>query len=674
MNASRESFAGGRSPPGCRSSPVSIGRRHDGGAGGGAADDGAGAIALVDGALDRVSPKRRGQPRLVAAAEPDAGDAVEPRAPRPAVIGLFVCQNDPLGVGAALAEVLGQLESRVGILRRHREDDDARAVAPPASATKRSRIASGIGPPPTMSRCPLRRVRAAALAGGGAEGVDAQAAPRGRRTRGRAPRRRASSETSPCTRPPDSKSPAPDPVAGVRGFEPRCSSVLPSDCLDPCFRRENRDSITATHQPENGSHDSHRGGSARMNRRIRKRRETQLTIEEVVYVEILLGSSADLVRGARRAWTPTRRRRSTPATSTARSSTSRARRFPGGTATLTGPIAPRTTTVDAGGQFRFLKVPAGKYSVVVTMPGFTTVTQENVIVSVGRNTQVDVKMRISNVQENVTVSGATPLDRHAQGRDRRDLLARRADRDPDRARRLVPHPAGARRPARHRQRRRRQSAVAGGPNFISKGSGNVVYQVDGVDDHRQHLRQPVRRARTAARTRSSTSTRSRTSRSSTGGSLLEQQNSGVTINVVTKRGTNEIKGSARYLYASGNWQSNNQSAGGDRPGHSRPTTSAIDPRVGRRGLGGPIVKDKLWLWFAGSRQTSTPTPGAARTSARVSGAAGRQPRALEREAELAGRQLELAAALLPAQRPDRVRPHLERRRRRAAAGERRRGS
>ena len=57
--------------------------------------------------------------------------------------------------------------------------------------------------------------------------------------------------------------------------------------------------------------------------------------------------------------------------------------LPGGTATLIGPSAPMTTSVDANGLFRFLKVPPGKYAVTVTMPGFTTVTRENVIV-VGR--------------------------------------------------------------------------------------------------------------------------------------------------------------------------------------------------------------------------------------------------------------------------------------------------
>ena len=39
--------------------------------------------------------------------------------------------------------------------------------------------------------------------------------------------------------------------------------------------------------------------------------------------------------------------------------------LPGGTATLTGPSAPMTTSVDANGFFRFLRVPPGRYSVVI---------------------------------------------------------------------------------------------------------------------------------------------------------------------------------------------------------------------------------------------------------------------------------------------------------------------
>ena len=76
------------------------------------------------------------------------------------------------------------------------------------------------------------------------------------------------------------------------------------------------------------------------------------------------------------------------------------------------------------GLFRFLKVPPGKYAVTVTMPGFTTVTRENVIVSVGKNTQVDVQLKLSTVQENGHGHERDAAHRHAQGRDGPELLAR----------------------------------------------------------------------------------------------------------------------------------------------------------------------------------------------------------------------------------------------------------
>ena len=70
-------------------------------------------------------------------------------------------------------------------------------------------------------------------------------------------------------------------------------------------------------------------------------------------------------------------------------------------------------------------------------------------------------------------------------------------------------------------------------------------------------------------------------------------------------------------------------------------------------FGGPIVKDKLWLWFAGAYQTiSTNQTTFSHELRHVRRARPGQPRALERQAELADLQRELGAALLPAQRPD----------------------
>jgi hypothetical protein len=104
------------------------GRRHDGRAGRRAADDRPVAVTRANRVFDGSVEEHGGQAGLVPASEPDAGDAVESPG-RVRAFGFLVRQNDPLGLGAALAEVLGELDARVGVLRGHRKDDDPRAAA-----------------------------------------------------------------------------------------------------------------------------------------------------------------------------------------------------------------------------------------------------------------------------------------------------------------------------------------------------------------------------------------------------------------------------------------------------------------------------------------------------------------------------------------------------------------
>ena len=274
--------------------------------------------------------------------------------------------------------------------------------------------------------------------------------------------------------------------------------------------------------------------------------------------------------------------------------------LPGGTATLTGERQPMTTTVDANGLFRFLKVPPGRYTVTVAMPGFTTVTRENVIVNVGGNTQVDVQLRLSAVQETVTVTSATPLIdprqvETGQNFSRDELTEIPTSRDVWSLIQQIPgvqvdtvNVGG------------NQSALAGGPDMITKGSGNVVYQVDGATTTDNTYGNPFQRQNGGTNTFFDFST-FQDVEVSTGGSLVEQQTSGVTINVVTKRGTNEYHGAARYSYASANWQSDNTPQEAIEQGITTDSTRML--RDYGADFGGPIIRDKLWLWFAGAYQT-----------------------------------------------------------------------
>jgi hypothetical protein len=134
---------------------------------------------------------------------------------------------------------------------------------------------------------------------------------------------------------------------------------------------------------------------------------------------------------------------------------------------------------------------------------------------------------------------------------------------------------------------------------FSPGSGNVVYQVDGATITDNTYGNPLGRQNGGTNTFFDFSTFDDVE-VATGGSVVEQQNSGVTINVVTKRGTNQLKGSARFLYASANWQSDNTSQEAIDQGWEYNDTRFI--REYGLELGGPILRDKLWIWGAGSRQ------------------------------------------------------------------------
>src|SRR6266576_3141370 len=68
----------------------------------------------------------------------------------------------------------------------------------------------------------------------------------------------------------------------------------------------------------------------------------------------------------------------------------------------------RTLTTDAGGRFVALQLPPGRYTVTLTLSGFATVVQENVLVTVGEAVRLSPVMRVSGIAETVTVTTVPP--------------------------------------------------------------------------------------------------------------------------------------------------------------------------------------------------------------------------------------------------------------------------
>ena len=82
---------------------------------------------------------------------------------------------------------------------------------------------------------------------------------------------------------------------------------------------------------------------------------------------------------------------------------------PGATVTLTGPQGSKTTTTDEQGHFTFPFVTPGSYAVRVELQGFKTVERKDINVSLGQTLNVPLTMSVGAVAETVDVVGGVPL-------------------------------------------------------------------------------------------------------------------------------------------------------------------------------------------------------------------------------------------------------------------------
>ena len=69
----------------------------------------------------------------------------------------------------------------------------------------------------------------------------------------------------------------------------------------------------------------------------------------------------------------------------------------------------RSTTTDERGQYRLPELRPGVYTVTFTLGGFSTVKRDGLELRTNFTAQVDVELKVSQLEETITVTGATPL-------------------------------------------------------------------------------------------------------------------------------------------------------------------------------------------------------------------------------------------------------------------------
>ncbi len=269
--------------------------------------------------------------------------------------------------------------------------------------------------------------------------------------------------------------------------------------------------------------------------------------------------------------------------------------LPGATVSLTGPDRTATFVTDNSGQYRFLNVPPGTYRLSVDLPGFSKAVHDDVVVAVGQTVSIPITMKVASVQETVTVSGQSPIvDTKATGTatnfSQNELELIPTSRDPWALLRTVPGVMVDR------------VNIAGNEtgqqsNFQSKGTrpADAVWTMDGV--------MITDMAAVGASPTYFNYDNFDEIQVSTSGQDIRQPTGGVGLNLVVKRGTNEFKGGARGYFTNHALEASNVPAELAAAGVT-PETADHNDQISDYGveLGGPIVKNRAWIYGSWSDQ------------------------------------------------------------------------
>jgi hypothetical protein len=264
--------------------------------------------------------------------------------------------------------------------------------------------------------------------------------------------------------------------------------------------------------------------------------------------------------------------------------------MPGVTVTVTGTglLVPRVAVSTETGAYEFPNIPIGTYAVSFELQGFKKATRPNILIVAGFNAAVDQALSVGAVTEEVTVSGAPPVvdtKRTITGATFDvDVLEKiPTARDPWMIIYMTP------------------GVQLSGTNVGGSGSGlqpsissrgttaNVQWNLEGG-------------ATTDLRSDTSASYYNFDSLEQiqviNGGGDVSVQSSGVSINLITKSGSNVFKGSAVGTLTNDAMQFQNVSEELFKKGAGGFLSGAPLNRVSNGTLeyGGPIMRNKLWFW------------------------------------------------------------------------------
>ncbi len=272
-------------------------------------------------------------------------------------------------------------------------------------------------------------------------------------------------------------------------------------------------------------------------------------------------------------------------------------RLAGAVVELDGMGAPRQQTADSAGSFRFLGLDPGRYALRASLDGYSTVERQTVTIEASRNTTLEVELTRA-VNEVLTVTGESPLldeRKLVSGTSvtRLELEAIPTARDPWAIMHQTPGVWV------------NQVNVGGGqsgqqPGFRGLGVSMTEndWNMDGVQISDMTF--------VGASPTYYDFDQFEEIQITTGGNDITRVTGGVAVNMVTRRGTNQFRGSARFLMTDGAGYFGvlEEADSGFDPGKLGPGQEGFVPnridRIEDLGFeaGGPAWRDRLWFWAA----------------------------------------------------------------------------
>jgi hypothetical protein len=251
---------------------------------------------------------------------------------------------------------------------------------------------------------------------------------------------------------------------------------------------------------------------------------------------------------------------------------------------------------DSNGRFLVIRLQPGVYSVEVMLSGFQPYKRDNVIVEVGRSTNLDVSLGVAGQTETIQVVATTPVINTEQSDFSTNINQTTIANLPTNTRRWSTFALST--PG---------AAPDGSFGLVSfrgiSGLLNSNY-VDGADNTQAFFAEERGRTRLAYSVSMDAIQEFQVTTSNY--SAEYGRAAGGVVNAVTKSGSNELHGSAFYFIRDNKWGATNPFQTQTVVQNGVNTTIQLKPKDRRQQfggtIGGPIQRDKLFFFFSYDQQ------------------------------------------------------------------------